>query len=125
MAADQILQCWSANGINTGHTLCKHSTCECALGIHRHDADTAAPLTDEEVITHAEPWVPPKNCIYLAFPRREKRPYAIYHRSFSQSFARMRRADSDRLLQETGQALEAQLSLAGVQDIRAMLHCPG
>lgn len=29
--------------------------------------------------------------------------------------------DSERLLQETGEALDAQLSLAGVQDIRAML----
>lgn len=31
-------------------------------------------------------------------------------------------ADSERLLQETGEALEARLSLEGIQDIRAMLH---
>ena len=31
-------------------------------------------------------------------------------------------ADSEQLLQETGEALEAQLSLQGVQDIRAMLR---
>ena len=31
-------------------------------------------------------------------------------------------ADSERLLQETAEALEAQLSLEGVQDVRAMLH---
>ena len=31
-------------------------------------------------------------------------------------------AGSEQLLQETGEALEAHLSLEGVQDIRAMLH---
>ena len=31
-------------------------------------------------------------------------------------------ADSEQLLQETAEALEAQLSLEGVQDIRAMLQ---
>ena len=34
-------------------------------------------------------------------------------------------ADSEQLLQETGEALEAQLSLQGVQDIRAMLRALG
>ena len=31
-------------------------------------------------------------------------------------------ADSEQLLQETAEALEAKLSLEGIQDVRAMLH---
>jgi len=56
----------------------------------------------------------------LAFSR-EKRRHAINIEVFP-NLCSNAQADSDRLLQETGEALEAQLSLEGVQDIPAMLR---
>lgn len=46
----------------------------------------------------------------------------IQHMAAAQDQWTCLQEDSERLLQETGEALEAKLGLEGIQDIRAMMH---